>query len=131
MISQNCGFNNLPAFRRDIDVVDPIAINPSFPTTKSTSQFNLRVQLTKGITKRLSKSFIGKVAFSSIKITHKYGSFIARFPGSYPFKTKHGAFFSGGLTLMIKMGVVEEEGASCFLVLESSPRANTRNVITP
>jgi len=51
MISQDCGFDDLPAFRRDIDVVDPIPVRPSFPTTESTSQFHPGVQLAKGIAK--------------------------------------------------------------------------------
>ena len=112
MISQDCRFDDLPAFGRDIDVVDPISVRPSFPTTESTPQFHSGVQLTKGIAKRFSKSFNGKIAFSSIEIPHEDGGFVSRFSGGDFFKTKHGAFFPGRLTLMIEMGVVEEEGAS-------------------
>ncbi len=70
MISQDCGFDDLPAFRGDIDVVDPIPVRPSFPTTESTSQFHPRVQLAKGIAKRFSESFDGEIVFSSIEIPH-------------------------------------------------------------
>ena len=112
MISQDCGFDDLPAFRGDIDVVDPIPVRPSCPTTGSTSQFHPRVQLAKGIAKRFSENFDGEIVFSSIEIPHEDGGFVSRFSGGDFFKTKHGAFFPGRLTLMIEMGVVEEEGAS-------------------
>ena len=131
MISEDCGFDDLPAFRRDMDVVDPIPVRPSIPTTESTSQFHPRVQLAKGIAKRFPESFDREIVFSSIEIPHEDGGFVGRFSGRDSFKTKHGAFFSGRLTLMIEMGVVEEEGASCFLVLESSPGADTGDAITP
>ena len=81
MIPQDCRFNDLPAFRGDIKVVDPTPVRPSFPATESPPQFHFRVQLAEGIAKRFFESFDGAVVFSSIENSHEDGCFVGRLSG--------------------------------------------------